>query len=50
MLEKFGSRIIEITFVILVLTLVVQNAAGFGSVAASISNVYNSGVRTLQGR
>jgi hypothetical protein len=44
------SRILEITFVAIVLYLVLSNAKGFSSALSSLSNAYTSGVKTLQGR
>jgi len=50
MLSKIADNAFEIAMVAIVLYLVVTNAGGFSQVAASIGNVYTSGVKALQGR
>lgn len=50
MLNKIANNAFEIAMVAIVLYLVVTNAGGFSQVAASIGNVYTSGVKALQGR
>lgn len=44
------NRVVEITFVLVALFLVLSNAGAFGTVVTSIGNVYSSSVRTLQGK
>lgn len=44
------SKILEITFVLIIIFLVVNNASGFSSVVRSIGSVYGSSVKVLQGR
>lgn len=44
------NKILEITFVLILVYLVVKNAQGFGSVIRNIGSVYGSSVRALQGR
>lgn len=44
------EQILEITFTLIVLYLVLANASGFSSVVNSIGGLYVSSVKTLQGR
>lgn len=44
------GRILEITFVAIVLYLVLTNSSGFSKAITSIGNTYVSGVKALQGR
>lgn len=44
------TGIIESTFVLIVVYLVLANAFGFSSAMSSIGDLYTSSVRTLQGR
>lgn len=44
------NRVLEITFVLVILYLVLNNYQGFGSVVRSVGSVYSSSVKTLQGR
>lgn len=44
------GRIIEISFVLIILYLVLNKASNFGSAVRSIGDVYVSGVKVLQGR
>lgn len=44
------GRVLEITFVAVLLFLVVTNADGFARVTTAIGSVYSQSVRTLQGR
>lgn len=44
------SGIIESTFVLILVFLVVSNAFGFSQAMQSIGDLYTSSVRTLQGR
>lgn len=44
------SRILEITFVSVVLYLVLANSSGFGTVTESIAAAYVGSVKALQGR
>lgn len=43
-------QLLEITFVLIILYLVVNNASGFSSAVRSIGSVYGSSVKVLQGR
>jgi hypothetical protein len=49
-LNQWGSRIIEVSLVLIVLYLVLQNGRAFSDVTQAIGSVYTSGVKTLQGR
>lgn len=44
------GRILEITFVAVVLYLVLSNASGFSKAVVSIGDTYVKGVKALQGR
>lgn len=44
------SRIIEITFTLVLVYLILDNAKGFSSAVSSISSAYNSAVKNLQAR
>lgn len=44
------SRIIEITFTLILVYLILDNAKGFSSSVSAISGAYNSAVKTLQAR
>jgi len=44
------TNIIEGTFLLILVFLVLTNAAGFNTVAAAIGNVYTSAIRALQAR
>lgn len=45
-----GSKILESTFLLILVFLVLTNALGFDTVISAIGNVYMGAVRTLQGR
>lgn len=47
--DKVG-QILEISFVLILVYLVVTNFVGFSSATNAVGNLYTSGVRTLQGR
>lgn len=47
--ENVG-RILEISFVLVFVYLVVTNFVGFSAATNAIGNLYTGGVRTLQGR
>jgi len=47
--EGFG-RILEITFFLVLVYLVLSRAEGFSSAMGSLSGAYTESVRTLQGR
>lgn len=44
------GRILEITFVLIALFLVLQDPGGFSSIIGAISRAYVGAVKTLQGR
>jgi hypothetical protein len=44
------GRILEITFVAVLVYLVLSNAGAFSVAMSSITNMYTRGVQTLQGR
>lgn len=44
------NRIIEVTFVLIILYLVVANAAGFAQAIRAIGGVYTDSVKALQAR
>lgn len=44
------DKILEITFVSIVLYLVLKNASGFTNSVGALSDAYVSGVKALQGR
>lgn len=44
------SKVIEFTFYLIILYLVVINYRGFAQVISSLASAYTSGVRSLQGR
>lgn len=44
------SRVLEITFTLVLVYLILANAHGFSSSVSSISQAYNSAVKTLQAR
>ena len=44
------SRVLEITFVSVLVYLVLSNATGFGAVTDSIAQAYVGSVKALQGR
>ncbi len=44
------SRIIEITFTLILVYLILNNANGFSSSVSAVSSAYNSAVKSLQGR
>lgn len=44
------GRILEITFILVLMYLVLTNGNAFSQVVSSIGSVYNNSVRTLQGR
>jgi hypothetical protein len=44
------SRILEITFVLIVLYLILTNAAAFGTATSAAGATYTQAVRALQGR
>lgn len=44
------NRVLEITFVSVLVFLVLTNANGFDTVTSAISNLYINAVKTLQGR
>jgi len=44
------QRVIEITFTLILVYLILANAFGFSSVVSSIGNVYVQSVKALQGR
>jgi hypothetical protein len=44
------DRILEITFTLIILYLVLSRAEGFSEVVRSISSAYIGSVKTLQGR
>lgn len=44
------SRILEISFVLILVYLVVTNFVGFGAATSAVGGLYTSSVRTLQGR
>jgi len=44
------TRVLEITFVLIILYLVLANAYGFSSAVTSIGSVYTTSVKALQGR
>ncbi len=44
------GRILEITFVLIVLYLVLSNGSSFGSVVNTIGSTYIGAVKALQGR
>lgn len=48
--ENPVSKILEITFVLVLVFLVITNANGFSSAVRAIGGVYSSAVKTLQGR
>ena len=43
-------QVIEVTLVLIVLYLILNNREGFSSAVRSIGSVYGSSVKTLQGR
>lgn len=45
-----ASRVMDISFVAIILFLVLSNGDSFSKVLSAISSTYISGVRTLQGR
>jgi hypothetical protein len=44
------GRILEITFILVLMYLVLTNGNAFSQVVGSIGSVYTSSVKTLQGR
>jgi hypothetical protein len=44
------GKVLEITFILVLMYLVLTNGSAFSQVVGSIGNVYTSSVRTLQGR
>jgi hypothetical protein len=44
------NRLLEITFILIVVYLVVTNARDFGGVITNLGSTYVSGVKALQGR
>jgi len=44
------GRVLEITFILVLMYLVLTNGSAFSQVTQSIGSVYTSSVRTLQGR
>lgn len=52
LLGKFipDSEILEATFILIAVFLVLSRAREFGSAIGSLSSAYTSGVRALQGR
>lgn len=44
------ERLLEITFVLIVIYLVLSKSSGFSSVVRSLGSVYTQGVAALQGR
>jgi hypothetical protein len=44
------GRLLEITFTLVLLYLVLTNAQGFGSSVGALSRAYVDGVKVLQGR
>jgi hypothetical protein len=44
------DRLFEITFTLVLVYLVLQNATAFSRAVNSLSQTYTSGVKTLQGR
>lgn len=49
-MKESVTQILEITFTLILLYLVLSNASAFSSITTSIGNVYTSAVKTLQGR
>lgn len=49
-LSETVGRILEITFVAVILYLILANAFGFSSIVTSLGNVYVKSVGALQGR
>jgi hypothetical protein len=45
-----GGRILEITFTLIAMFLVITNAENFSKAANAVGNVYINAVSTLQGR
>jgi hypothetical protein len=44
------SQVLEITFILILLYLVLTNGSAFSQVVGASGNVYTNAVRTLQGR
>ena len=44
------GKVLEITFILVLMYLVLTNGSGFSSAVASVGSGYTSAVRTLQGR
>lgn len=44
------SRIIEVSFLLVLVYLVLSNGSSFGQVVSSIGSVYSGSIKTLQGR
>ena len=49
-MSQFAEHVIEVTFTLIVVYLVLANAFGFSSAVTSIGNVYVQSVKALQGR
>jgi hypothetical protein len=47
---KEVDKILEITFILILMYLVLTNGSAFSQVVGSIGSVYQGSVRTLQGR
>jgi len=47
---RFVGQLLEITFVLIILFLVLNNGSAFSSVVRSLGSVYTGSVKVLQGR